>query len=113
TFFLQLRRGGQVKGLSGMPHYRNGYLRPLLKYRKQELVDLATANGWKWREDLSNTDEDFKRNFYRHTFLSFLRQQNFPLAEVVPLTQLFQRTLRYFRSFPLPQRIDFSSWEKW
>src|SRR5690554_1248461 len=72
TFFLQLRRGGRVKGLSGMPEYRAGYLRPLLKHTKEELISLAHQHDWKWREDVTNASNDYTRNWYRNEVLPCL-----------------------------------------
>lgn len=110
TFFLQLRRGGGVKGLSGMPFYKKGYLRPLLKYTKEEILLLANKKGWSWREDRTNALNDYKRNWYRNEVLDFLASQGFPLAEVVPLMNDFQKLLRFLNTLPIPEEIAIADW---
>lgn len=111
TFFLQLRRGGKVRGLSGMPVERIGYVRPLLKYTKQELIDLAKNNDWKWREDITNKSSEFIRNFYRNEVIPWFREQGFPINQVVPLMHDFQKLLHFLRSCTIPNEIAVSDWK--
>jgi tRNA(Ile)-lysidine synthase len=110
TFFLQLRRGGKVKGLAGMPVFKNGYLRPFLKYSKNDLIALARKYDWKWREDISNSSNDYTRNWYRNEVLSFLNSAQFPLNDVVPLMHSFQQALAFIKSLPIPDMIPISDW---
>lgn len=110
TFFLQLRRGGGVKGLSGIPFYKRGYLRPLLKYTKEEILSLAKKKSWTWREDKTNALNDYKRNWYRNEVLSWLNNLGFPLEEVVPLMHDFQKMLRFLDALPIPNEVSISDW---
>ena len=110
TFFLQLRRGGKVRGLSGMPVYRKGYLRPLLKYSKKELIVIAKKNKWKWREDETNTSNEYMRNWYRNDILPWLSTSDFPLEEVVPLMHSFQELLKWMNKLPVPSDIKIEDW---
>jgi tRNA(Ile)-lysidine synthase len=112
TFFLQLRRGGKVRSLAGMPVFRNGYLRPILKYTKAELISLASKQGWKWHEDASNASNDYTRNWYRNEILPWLESTNFPMEDVVPLVQSFQQVLDFLKTFPIPNSILISDWLK-
>lgn len=75
TFLLQLRRGGKIKGLSAMPYSKNGFLRPLLKYSKSDLITICRKYNWKWREDASNSSNDYKRNFYRNELIPLLEKK--------------------------------------
>ncbi|MFA5573877.1 MAG: tRNA lysidine(34) synthetase TilS [Brumimicrobium sp.] len=110
TFFLQLRRGGSVRALAAMPTFRNGYLRPLLKYTKAELIELAYKNNWKWREDKSNESDNYTRNWYRHEVLPFLKRNTFPLEEVVPLVENFQSLLTFLKTLDIPNEINIFDW---
>lgn len=110
TFFLQLRRGGKVKGLSGMPVFKSGYLRPLLKYTKKELLHLAEKNQWEWTEDSTNTSNDYTRNWYRNIVLPFLNEKEFPTTDIVPLVHSFQKVLAFLNSFPIPSSILIKEW---
>ena len=113
TFFLQLRRGGRVKGLSGMPEYRAGYLRPLLKHTKEELISLAQQHDWKWREDVTNTSNDYTRNWYRNEVLPCLQSEGFPIHEVVPLMHSFQSVLCFLKRIKITDSILIEDWKSY
>src|SRR5690554_5806705 len=113
TFFLQLRRGGKVKGLSGMPVFRQGYLRPILKYSKEDLVSLAKKHNWKWQEDVSNASNDYTRNWYRNEVLPCLQSEGFPIHEVVPLMHSFQSVLCFLKRIKIPDSILIEDWKSY
>ena len=79
TLLLALLRGSGVKGLAAMPRLaRLGgawLLRPLLGYRRDELLAYARAQGLTWIEDPSNGDLDFDRNFLRARILPVLAER--------------------------------------
>ena len=70
TFLFRLFRGSGFKGLAAMPMVRplgqGQLLRPLLKYSKQELKNIALQAELDWIEDSSNTDVQFDRNHIRN-----------------------------------------------
>lgn len=110
TFFLQLRRGGKVRGLAGMPLFKEGFLRPLLKHTKAEIKTIAIQNEWAWREDKTNKSSVYRRNFYRNELLPFLTKNNFPIDEVFALVLDFQQLLGYFNSLKIPQSLSKDEW---
>ncbi len=65
TFLLNMVRGTSIKGLSGMKPVRDLLVRPLLDMTKDEVLSFAKANGIHWREDSSNAEIYYKRNFLR------------------------------------------------
>jgi len=71
TLLLQLLRGSGVKGLSSMPLIKNFargcHCRPMLDYRKQDVLSYAEQHQLQWIEDASNQQERFERNYLRHT----------------------------------------------
>lgn len=79
TFFLALKRGSGVQGLSAMQAV--GYwqkmtiFRPLLTISKNDLLDYATQHGLSWVNDESNNDDRFDRNFLRNRVLPELNQR--------------------------------------
>lgn len=79
TFFLRLLRGAGLTGLTGMPAQRplgRGLLmRPLLGTSRANLVAYARANGLRWCEDASNSDERLDRNFLRAGVLPRLAER--------------------------------------
>ncbi len=73
TFFLQALRGGGPKGLASMPickSFAGGiHARPLLEVNRSQLLSYANENNLNWREDASNADEKYDRNYLRKDIL--------------------------------------------
>lgn len=67
TLLMRLNRGAGVRGLAGMrvaapiPGASARLLRPLLGWRRSELVDICKASGLTPADDPSNLDEQFER----------------------------------------------------
>jgi len=104
TLLLQLLRGSGTKGLSAMPRvkpFSKGYLcRPILDYRKLDILEYAKQHQLQWIEDESNEDERFDRNYLRQTVLPILEKRwpavkdNFAKsAEVLAESQLLLDTV--------------------
>lgn len=77
TLLLQLARGAGPKGLSGMPRISKhsdtlSYVRPLLDFTRQQLLDYALEYNLDWIEDDSNSDQRFDRNYIRHSVMPTL-----------------------------------------
>ena len=79
TFFLQALRGAGPRGLAGMPLWKafgkGLHARPLLRYPRRALRDYAKKNGLTWRDDDSNADRRYDRNYLRHEILPLLEQR--------------------------------------
>ncbi len=73
TFFINLCRGCGSRGLSSIPYARDGIIRPMLDIPVDEIAAFAQDNGLEWREDESNKDTYYLRNFIRHEILPGLR----------------------------------------
>lgn len=69
TFFINLFRGSGIKGLSGIPANENHVLRPLLNFSKEQIYAFAKENGTEFREDESNTKNDYLRNEFRNRII--------------------------------------------
>lgn len=65
TVFLNLLRGTGRKGLSSL-RSTDGLVRPLLNIPKTDLITYAKKCNLQWREDSTNTDKTYKRNYVRH-----------------------------------------------
>ncbi len=70
TVLLQLLRG--TARATGIPPRRDRVLRPLLSVSKRELEAFLTAQALDWREDASNADLRFTRNWVRLKVLPLL-----------------------------------------
>jgi tRNA(Ile)-lysidine synthetase-like protein len=83
TAILNLLRGTNRRGLSSLKSI-DTVKRPLLDIPKTELVDYAKANGLKWREDETNHQQKYLRNYVRHSIIPKLSdQQRDQLLDVV------------------------------
>ena len=82
TIVFNLQRGTGSKGLSSLRSSET-LLRPLLEYRKQDLLDYAQRNYLIWREDQTNASPKYARNRVRHQILT-----KFSEAEKTSLLQL-------------------------
>lgn len=68
TALLNLLRGTGRKGLTSLGSSA-GVIRPLLHTTKKEILDYATAHQLQWREDSTNADERYLRNYLRNVVL--------------------------------------------
>ncbi len=75
TALLNLLRGTSRKGLTALRSHATVH-RPLLHLTKQELRQYADDQGLVWREDPSNIDTVFMRNYIRHKILPRLSSED-------------------------------------
>ena len=68
TVILNLLRGTGRRGLSSLRN-TDVVKRPLLHIPKNELLRYATGQGLRWREDSTNSDETYLRNYIRKNVL--------------------------------------------
>ena len=83
TILHRILRGTGIAGLAGIPRCRRlshavTLIRPLLDFRRSELVEYLEALGQPYREDSSNQDQRFTRNRIRHDLLPHLAEQYNP-----------------------------------
>ena len=87
TVLHRLFRGTHLRGLIGMPLDRamSGgrvrLVRPLLQTRRDEILAYAQRRQLTWREDPTNADRQFDRNFIRHELLPLLRERMNPQVD--------------------------------
>lgn len=86
TVVLNLLRGTGRRGLSSL-RSTDVVKRPLVHVSKKELLRYATEQGLTWREDSTNVDETYLRNYIRHRILS-----RFAIADREALLTIVQRT---------------------
>lgn len=71
TAVLNVRRGTGRRGLTSLKDTAR-YRRPLLDMTKSALIAYAQDQGLTWREDSTNTDTKYARNYVRHNVLAQL-----------------------------------------
>ncbi len=69
TLFMRLIRGSGLEGLGGIHGKKSFLVRPLLPFRKDEILAYAKAQKLNWREDISNSSTQYLRNAIRHNVL--------------------------------------------
>lgn len=68
TAILNMLRGTGRRGLSALKN-RSDVLRPLLDIPKIDIVDYASEHDLIWREDSTNADETYLRNYVRRRIM--------------------------------------------
>ena len=76
TFLLRLLRGAGTTGLAGMRMINESLVRPLLPFRRADLLAYLKSEEIAWREDESNLDQAFTRNRIRHHLMPVLESFN-------------------------------------
>ncbi len=73
TFFIRLIRGTTLQGLHGMDPVDGIYIRPLLDYKKTEILKYLEQHKLAYVIDPSNESEKFLRNSIRKNVIPALR----------------------------------------
>ncbi len=68
TAIINLIRGTGRKGLTSLID-NDSRLRPLIHYTKADIINYARQRSISWREDSSNTDESYLRNYIRRNIM--------------------------------------------
>ncbi|HMU47767.1 MAG TPA: tRNA lysidine(34) synthetase TilS, partial [Chitinophagaceae bacterium] len=69
TLLMNFFRGTGLHGLTGIPAKTSYIRRPLLDFRKEELISFARENKLDFVEDSSNLSSKYTRNFFRNELL--------------------------------------------
>ena len=70
-----LLRGTGRKGMSSLKSI-DGIHRPLLHLPKNKLMEHAHSHGLEWREDSTNSDMRYRRNYIRHQLLPMMQKKS-------------------------------------
>lgn len=89
TVLHQLFRGSSLTGLSGIPRVRPlgtdvVLIRPVLVFRSNQLRELLGQLQQPWREDVTNSESDYQRNWLRNQLLPAIRSR-YPDADAAVL----------------------------
>lgn len=83
TFLLNMVRGTSIKGQKGMNIIAGHLIRPLLDFSKEEILSYAEKVGIEWRDDSSNDQTYYKRNFVRKEVVPKLEELNPDLLQTM------------------------------
>jgi tRNA(Ile)-lysidine synthase len=86
TFFLNLSRKTGIKGLTGIKEKAGHVIRPLLFMGRKEIEDYVRFNFIEYREDYTNNEVIYQRNFIRHRILPLFSELNPSFKNSLPET---------------------------
>jgi len=76
TFFLNLSRKTGIKGLTGIKDKSGRIIRPMLFAIRTDIEQFAAKNYIDFREDSTNSEVVYQRNFLRHRILPLFSELN-------------------------------------
>lgn len=76
TSLFHFTKGGSLASLRGIPDRTESILRPLLTWPKGDIEQYARDNNIVWRDDASNEDDKYLRNFLRLHVVPKLKEVN-------------------------------------
>jgi tRNA(Ile)-lysidine synthase len=100
TVVQRLLRGTGFRGLGGIWPVRIfagdiHFVRPLLCVRRDEIIEYLEERNLKWREDHTNADCTYRRNFIRHRLLPALQKEcTGPIVE--QLSELAESARKFY-----------------
>ncbi len=75
-FFMAICRGEEWQGWANMEVWNGRVFRPLLSFRRQQILAFAQLNALNWREDSSNAGSHYLRNRVRQQIIPFFDHEN-------------------------------------
>lgn len=97
TVLLNVIRGSGLDGLTGMHMTHSGsdperfIIRPLLGTSREEIANFAKMVGIEFREDVTNDQVKYTRNFIRHRIIPLIREINPNAVEAIARMSEFLR----------------------
>ena len=76
TIFLNISRGKKISVFSGMNVVNDNIIKPLLFIEKKDILNYAKQNNVLWREDKSNVQNKYFRNYIRNILIPSFRKIN-------------------------------------
>ena len=76
TFLHNAVRGSGLRGVAGIPPKRGRFIRPLLDVTREEVEQYCAEKGLDFCVDSTNADEQYTRNFIRHSVVPQLKKVN-------------------------------------
>ena len=80
TVVMNFFRGTGLKGLIGMDEVFQNIYRPLMSFRKSEILQYAKENNLQYVEDSSNATSNYTRNYFRNELIPAIKKV-FPAVE--------------------------------
>ena len=102
TILMRVFRGTGIHGLSGIQE-RENYLRPLLKYSRNNIVEYVTKNNIPFVTDETNLTSDYTRNYIRNEIMPLVKTKYPSVIEsITRLADNAKEVDEYLSSLVLP-----------
>ncbi len=75
TYLMNLFRGAGLRGMKGLSPKDGDIIRPLILVEKDAILEYLRAKGIPFREDETNLDTRFRRNWIRHELLPIVKER--------------------------------------
>ncbi|TCT13046.1 tRNA(Ile)-lysidine synthase [Natranaerovirga pectinivora] len=72
TVLINLIRGSGIKGLLGMSPKRENIIRPLLMFKREDIIAYLNKNQLKYKEDYTNSQDIYLRNKIRLNIIPYI-----------------------------------------
>ncbi len=76
SIFMHFIRGSSLRGLSGMPVKRGCYIRPLISFSKEDILDAIDREEVAYRDDYTNSQSVYSRNRVRNKVFPEIKKIN-------------------------------------
>lgn len=76
TILFNLAKGTGIRGLTGIAAKTGRIIRPMLRLSRQEIAAFSEEEDLPYREDSSNLEDKYTRNFIRHQLIPLFLQIN-------------------------------------
>jgi len=87
TVFMRVVRGAGMDGLGGIPPVNQKrdlrIIRPLIETTRTEILDFLQEENCEFRQDRSNSDPKYRRNFVRHELLPRIEKEWNPAVKKI------------------------------
>lgn len=102
TVLMRVFRGTGIHGLSGIQE-RENYLRPLLKYSRNDIVEYVAKNNIPFVTDETNLTSDYTRNYIRNEIMPLVKTKYPSVIEsITRLADNAKEVDEYLSSLVLP-----------
>ncbi len=75
TVLMRIFTGTGIFGLKGMTPVNGNIIKPLLFLKSEEIINYLLLKKIPWREDLSNSDTHYLRNYFRKEIIPLIEQK--------------------------------------
>jgi tRNA(Ile)-lysidine synthase len=114
TSLLNFFRGTGIQGLKGIVPFQKeqSLLRPLLPFKKEDLIAFANERNLNYVEDSSNSSNKYTRNFLRNSLLPQL-QEYFPQVEdnLINNTERLKEVSEIYQTTIQKRLADLMEWK--